>query len=282
LDVLYLLTIPIAWKRIREKVKTKLKVAREARITKLRRKRESEYKLKAEQCYSDVLRQVLPIQRLCLPALSQVSEISCFRDLLDPNRDVQAAEWEDAADQLLQSLSEWVTEQRDQYINHLPSHAQGARVNTTAIRLLSDPSIDSWRPKAMVDFAGPLDLATSVFREPNSGTILIGRDTCHAWGVKGLRVEYSWRGAEAAHALLQVLQLDPASTTVSTLEKFGGHFICASCPPDVVQSQLSWRSCVSRALTNYGTPCWELGLGFTFCRVFGKRSSIPSVANGEP
>jgi hypothetical protein len=254
--LIYLLTILIAWRRIRVKVETKMSEAREARLLAVRRRREVEYKHKAEQCYSNLLRQVLPIQRLCLPALSQISELTCFRDLLNPDRDVQASEWENAADQLQQSLSDWMSKQRDQCISSLPSHAQGARVETMAIRLLSDTLIDSLRPEAMVGFEGPLDLATSVFREPKSGTILMGRDVCHAWGVKGLRLEFSPRGAAAVHALLQVLQLDPASTTVSTLDQLDRYFTCASCPLDVVHNHhLCWRSCVSQPPSpNYGTP----------------------------
>jgi hypothetical protein len=244
--LIYLLTILIAWRRIRVKVETKISEAREARLLAVRRRREVEYKHKAEQCYSNLLRQVLPIQRLCLPALSQISELPCFRDLLNPDRDVQAAEWENGADQLQQSLSDWMSKQRDRCISSLPSHTQGARVETMAIRLLSDPLIDSVRPEAMVGFGGPLDLATSVFREPKSGTILMGRDVCHAWGVKGLRLEFSPRGAAAVHALLQVLRLDPASTTVSTLDQLDRYFTCASCPLDVVHNHhLCWRSCVS-------------------------------------
>ena len=272
---------PTAWRRIRAKVETKLSAAREARLLAARRWREREYKIKAQDRYTDFLCQVLPVQRLCLPALSQVSELSCFKDLLDPNREVQPAEWDHVADQLPQSLSEWMSEHRDLYTSLLPSHAQGARSEAMTIRLLSDPSIDSLRHGA-ANFAGPLDLATSVFREMKSELTLIGRDICYAWGVKGLQLEFSERGAEAVNALLRVLQLDPTSTTVCTLEQLGIRFICGSCPQDIAEGYLSWRSCVSHAFPNSGTPRQELGLGFTLCRVFRSRPSVPPMANSWP
>jgi hypothetical protein len=274
---LYLLTNPIAWKRIRAKVENTLSDAREARLRKVLSQRHIE----AKQRYSDVLRQVIPVQRLCLPALSQVSELSCFRDFLDPDRDVdvEPAEWEHATEQLPQSLSEWMSEHRDRYISLLPPHAQGARVKAMTIRLLSDPSFDRWSHEAMVDFAGPLDLATSVFVEPNSNTILIGRDIFHAWGVTGLQFVSSQRGAEAVHALLQVLQLDPASTTVSTLGQLDRLFICASCPPDLAQNQHSWRSCVSRALPDLRNS--SLGTRFRFRILSGLQKQTMHTLNGK-
>ncbi|KAI0255615.1 hypothetical protein BJV78DRAFT_688132 [Lactifluus subvellereus] len=271
-----------AWRRIRAKVDTKLSHARQARLFAARRRRASEYKGKAEHCYSNLLSQVLPVQRLCLPALSQVTELACFKDFLDPNKDVQPADWEHAVDQLPQSLSEWMSEHRDQYTSLLPSHAQGARGKAMTIRLMSDPSIDSWRHEAMANFAGPLDLATSVFRETNSEMILIGRDICYAWGVKGPRLEYSARGAEAVNALLRVLQLDPTSTTVSTLEGLSIQFICACCQQD---RYLSWRSCVLHFVesseTDHSYPQWQM-VGPDYAASSSTRGERPGNNDGYP
>jgi hypothetical protein len=186
-------------------------------------------KSKAEQYYSDVLRQVLPVQRLYLPALPQASELSCFLDLIDPDREAQPADWDDAATQLPQSLSEWMSGQKERHISLLP--CQSAQANAMEITLLSSPSVDRWRHEVMLKFAGQLDLATSVFRHSGTDMILIGRDACHAWKLEG-QLEYSARGAEAVRALLRALQLDPASATASMLDQLCEQFVCGSCPEE--------------------------------------------------
>jgi len=179
------------------------------------------------------------MQRLYLPSLSQVGELSCFRELLNPDRDVQPVEWEHAAAQLPECLSEWMSEHRDRYTRLLPFQVASAQDKDKAmeIRLLSDSS------RRLGDFAGKLDLATSVFRHPDTNTTLIGRDVCHAWKMKG-ELEFFGRGAEATNALLRLLQLDPETTTTSMLEQLDRRFICASCPE---WRLYSWRSSVSQA-----------------------------------
>ncbi len=155
---------------------------------------------------------------------------------------MQLAEWEHAATQLPLSLSEWMSGQRERLTSLLP--CQSAEANAMEITLLSSPSIDRWRhcDGAMVNFAGQLDLASSVFRHSDTNMILIGRDACHAWKLEG-QLEFSTRGAEAVHALLRELRLVPASTTTSMLDQLDKHFICGSCPEDIVRHH-SWRSCV--------------------------------------
>jgi len=231
-----------AWRHIRTKVEIRLSTAREARLRALRCWRERAYKNKSEQCYSNILLQVLPMQRLYLPSLSQAGELSCFKELLNLDRDVQPAEWEHATAQLPESLSEWMSEHRDRYTRLLPSQVTGAQDSDKAmkVRLLSDPSNYLWRLGSMTAFAGRLDLATSVFRHLDTNTILIGRDVCHAWKLKG-ELEFFCRGAEATNALLRLLQLDPETTTASMLEQLDRRFICASCPD---WRLYSWRSSV--------------------------------------
>jgi hypothetical protein len=239
-----------AWKRIKTKVENRLSTAREDRLRAERGRREREYKNKAEQCYTDILRRVLPVQRLYLPAISQARELSCFRELLDPDRDVQPAEWVHAAGQFRESLSEWMSSHRDRYTRLLSSHFYGPRGKSMEVRLLTDPSTVVWRHVGMQNFAGRLELATSVFRHPGTNTILIGRDVCHAWKMTG-ELEFLERGADATHALLRELQLDPATTTPSMLEKLNRRFICVSCPPDLEWIHRSWRSCVSHASSRF-------------------------------
>ena len=166
--------------------------------------------------------------------------MSCFRDLVDPDRETQPAEWEHAATQLPLSLSEWMSEQKERHIRLLP--CQSAQAKPMEITLLSSPSIDRWRHGGMHKFAGQLDLATSVFCRRGSDMVMIGREACHAWKVEG-HLEYSARGAEAVQALLRVLQLNPASATAYTLDQLDKQFICGSCPEDI---RYSWRSCVCR------------------------------------
>ena len=186
------------------------------------------------------------MQRLYLPAITQVWELSCFRELLKLDRDLQPADWGKAVAQLPESLSEWMTSHRDRYTRLLPlySHLYDLPGQVMKIKLLSDPSVNIWCYGVMVDFAGQLELVTSVFRHPAANTILIGRDACHAWKMEG-ELEFVERGAAASHALLQELQLDPASTTASMLEQLNRRFICTSCPESLDWLHRSWRSCVS-------------------------------------
>jgi hypothetical protein len=119
-----------------------------------------------------------------------------------------------------------------------------------SVRLLTDPSTVVWRHVGMLDFAGKLELATSVFRHPDTNTILIGRDACHAWKMPG-ELEFLERGAAATHALLRELQLDPATTTALVLEQLNRRFICASCPAELEWVHRSWKSCVSHASSRF-------------------------------
>ena len=206
-------------------------------------------KAKAEQYYSDILRQVLPVQRLYLPALSQARELSCFKELLNLDRDLQLAEWEHAAEQLRGSLSEWMSSHRDRYASQLPVCFYDTQGESMEVTLLKDSSIEFWRQLGMKDFAGDLELATSVFRHRATNTILIGRDACHAWKMQE-ELEFVERGAAATRALLRELELDPATTTVAALEKQGKWFTCANCPTDEWFHR-SWRSCVSLARSQF-------------------------------
>ncbi|KAH9988593.1 hypothetical protein BJV77DRAFT_1020843 [Russula vinacea] len=250
-----------AWKRIKTKVENRLSDAREARLHAERCRREREHRAKAEQCYIDILRQVLPVQRLYLPSISQARELSCFRELLDPDRDVQPAEWVHAAGRLRESLSEWMSSHRDRCTRLLSSHFHGSRGKSMEVRLLTDPSTVVWRHVGMHNFAGRLELATSVFRHPGTNMILIGRNACHAWKITG-ELEFLERGADATHALLRELQLDPATTTPSNLDLLNRRFICASCPADLEWIDRSWRSCVSHFVesseTSHPYPQWRL------------------------
>ncbi|KAH8987251.1 hypothetical protein EDB92DRAFT_2016097 [Lactarius akahatsu] len=241
------------WSRIRSKVNTTLSSARETRLLDDRRRRAKEHKSTAEQYYSELLRQVLPIQRLYLPALSHASKLSCFRDLVDSDREVQHAEWEHAATQLPLSLSEWMSRQKEDTTSLLPS--QSAEAKAMEITLLSSPSIDRWR---MLNFAGQLDLATSVFHHSGTNTVLIGRDACHAWKVEG-QLWFSARGAEAVHALVQELRLVSATATAHTLDQLDKRFICGGCPEDTARRH-TWRSCVAHfvAETDHVYPQWQV------------------------
>lgn len=189
------------------------------------------------------------MQRLYLPAISQARELSCFRNLLDLDRNITQAEWEQAKERLPESLSEWMAEHRDKYTGLLPLYSYCYDVPSRAmrVRLLSDPSIDLWRFGGMFGFAGQLELVTSVFRHPATNTFLIGREVCHAWKMKG-ELEFVERGAAAAYALLGVLGLERATTTASHLELLNRRFICASCPVDADWFHRSWRACVSPAV----------------------------------
>jgi hypothetical protein len=230
-------------------VKSRLSSARERRLSQ-RCQREIEYRAKSEQYYSDILPQVLPVQRLYLPSPSQACELSCFREFLNLDRVVQPSEWVHAAGQLLESLSEWMSSHRDKYTSLLPFYSSGDQDKVMEVKLLSDSSIEVWRRVEMHSFAGRLELATSVFRHLNTKTIHIGRDACHAWKMKD-ELEFLERGAEAVHTLLQELHLGPETTTASTLDQLDMRFICASCPADLQRFPRSWRSCVSSRISRF-------------------------------
>lgn len=255
----------------------RLSNARAERLCAERRRRECVCKAKAEQCYSDILRQVLPVQRLYLPALSQAHELSCFKELLNLDRDIQPAEWEHAVEQLRGSLSEWMSSHRDRYASQLPFYFYGSQGESMEVALLTDPSIEFWRQVGMQDFTGDLELATSVFRHRDTNAILIGRDACHAWKMQG-ELEFLERGADATHALIRELQLDPATTTTAMLEHMDRRFTCANCPADVEWIHRSWRSCVcpSRSRSRNNLP--KIGIRFRILSTI--RMQIIHTLNG--
>ena len=228
-------------------MESRLSSARERRLSQ-RRLREIEHRWKAEQYYRNILRQVLPVQRLYLPSLAQACELSCFRELLNLDRVVQLSEWVHAREQLLESLSEWMSSRRNKYISLLPFDSNGDQEKVMEVKLSSDPSVEVWRRVEMRSFAGRLELATSVFRHLDTKTIHIGREACNAWKMEG-ELEFLERGAEAVHTLLQELHLSPETTTASMLDQLDRRFICASCPAALQLFPRSWRSCVSSRIS---------------------------------
>ncbi|KAF8467047.1 hypothetical protein DFH94DRAFT_301394 [Russula ochroleuca] len=86
---------------------------------------------------------VLPIQCLYLPAISQAHELSCFRELLNLDResDVQTAERVHAAGQLRESLSEWMSLHKDRYTCLFPFRFDGFRGQSMEVKLLTDSSL---------------------------------------------------------------------------------------------------------------------------------------------
>ena len=241
-----------------------------------------DHRNKTAERYWDTLQRILPIQRVYLPAITQARELSCFRELVDAERDVQPDEWEQAGERLTESIFEWVAEHGNRYISMLPSHNHDTQAKGMEIALLSDPSIDLRRHEASGGLAGQLDLATSVFRCASTDSIWIGRDACHAWKL-GEELEFVDRGAEAVHALLRELQLDPATTTASMLDRLDRRFICTSCPTVLVQRFHSWRSCVSP----FPSECRNKWLEtlFRLCTLSSvpsrKRRWITETLNGE-
>ncbi|KAI0268997.1 hypothetical protein BGY98DRAFT_318382 [Russula aff. rugulosa BPL654] len=75
-------------------------------------------------------------------------------------------------------------------------------------------------------------------------------------------LEFLERGADATHALIRELQLDPATTTTAMLEHMDRRFTCANCPADVEWIHRSWRSCVSHFVDNsdadHSYPQWRV------------------------
>ena len=98
-----------------------------------------------------------------------------------------ANEWVHAAGQLQDSLSEWMSLHRGRHIRLvLPFSLLRLRVSRQfdegQVQVIDGPVN---RPIGMHDFAGELELATSVFHHPGTNTIMIGRDACRAWKLTG-------------------------------------------------------------------------------------------------
>lgn len=197
---------------------------------------------------------------------------------MDPDRDVQPEEWEQASERLTESISEWVTVHRDRYTSMLPSHFHDTQAKGMEFMFVSDPSIDLRRHEASGGLAGQLDLATSVFRCASSKSIWIGRDACHAWKLRG-ELEFVDRGAKAVHALLRELRLNPTTATASMLDQLDRRFVCTSCPTDLVQYFHSWRSCVG-PFPSEGCNNWLETL-FRSCTLSSIRKWITQTLSGE-
>ncbi|THH15441.1 hypothetical protein EW146_g5042 [Bondarzewia mesenterica] len=274
------------WVRIRPKLEAKLALAREDRLNGIRYSEKRQREHKAELLYSQWLIQVLPSQRLYLPCSHQAPFLSCFAEVI--NKDLLAelpdADWDEPIRGIPQSVADWLCLKRDQCIAMLPTDYKengGSMLPT----LLSDPAAGAMRSGGMDTFAGPLELATSVFKLGFTGfphylsslswlsspptSLTTARMLCAAWSQIGSirpgsdRLSFDRRGSDAAASLVMLVGLDPSNTVDRTMDRLNRRFICMNCPPKVTGSLLArtWVSCVDHFMfTEFGhiAPKWRL------------------------
>ncbi|KAI0270412.1 hypothetical protein BC834DRAFT_512077 [Gloeopeniophorella convolvens] len=198
---------------------------------------------KAVTRLTNAMEAFLPLQKFYLPPLDVVLQSPCLQTFFMAGREFNTGNDRDhAVNALHRDLSNWMTVRRDACIDKL--HRPDIPPKDMRPMLLSDPLVSVIRPGRMPNYAGCLELATSVFvskegsRDPK---VYIGRDLCHAWKVFNVDTfDFSSRGASVSATLLQQFGL-PASTSAQHLDICDWRFICGNC---TIDSVLSWRSCV--------------------------------------
>ncbi|KAF8890104.1 hypothetical protein BD779DRAFT_1671464 [Infundibulicybe gibba] len=180
-----------------------------------------------------------------------------FRGLINDPSDLPltAEKCSEAAEHLPQLVEQWTREKMCQLASFLPSNA----------------SVD---PPNLFD----LDLATSVFHclgsarsSIKAGRCLIGWDgaaphlRCGAlqnyWD---RRLHFCQRGFDAAKALVELLELDPATTLARDVDFADHRFLCANCPSSESKwtKAMLWRDCVLHFIESeddsHTVPRWAL------------------------
>ncbi|KAI0061323.1 hypothetical protein BV25DRAFT_1900543 [Artomyces pyxidatus] len=253
-----------AWKFIQEKMK---EVVMETRAWR-RKSIVSHRNFLAGNHYLAFRELILPAQWAYLPVVSQAETLSCFKKLIDQEEEPSPADWTSAVQKLPQSLSDWMESNKQRYCAMMPAiHSTTSLANPTMeIALLSDPCIDIIRREKMASFAGPLELAQSVFTAANVNRrrAFFGPDICQTWQKPDTLV-FSARGAIAALAIVEALRLDAYSTTATTLDQLQARFVCMTCCKEEkyvgYQSAYSWRLYVEHYMqseSDHPVPEWHI------------------------
>ncbi|TFY72167.1 hypothetical protein EVG20_g834 [Dentipellis fragilis] len=236
------------WTRIQSTLEEYVIKARESRLAARRRSVRWGRQTEAQRCVEHHTQNILPMQRLYLPPVEATSNFSCFKPLFD--RDVSftitAAEWQAAAADLPACLMQWMHEIREKYTAMLP---EGYRIASTAMQLVTMPANAAAR-SAMTHFAGPLELAVSVF-VGNPGRWFIGRDIFCAIQEPSYPqdLKFSERGSAAAAAVASSAGKIPNQVTASELDAHDLRFFCTDCYErngGVAHGlhAYSWRACI--------------------------------------
>lgn len=135
---------------------------------------------------------------------------------------------------LASSVQAWIRGKRDQYIAMLPEWYRSLLPPTASMipTVLTSSFVDDVRQGRAVgelrSFLGPLELAMAVFTLPNSPTILVAKDACHAWK-QFVPLEFSEVGSATALYLLWLAGTDPTTTTAVRFDALDYSFWCLNC-----------------------------------------------------
>ena len=73
-------------------------------------------------------------------------------------------------------------------------------------------------------------------------------------GVESEGLCFDRRGYDAARGLLELVGLNPDTALAREFDALNARFVCANCPSDGPYEVLTWRECVSAALTTFPYP----------------------------
>lgn len=213
---------------------------------------------KARALYAAFLRLLLPSEWFYFPSLEQAIRLPWCAEILARDFKVRVVEsdFQTPFMNFPSAVEAWVRGKRDQYIVMLPEEYHdalppAASMDPTSLISSAADTVDDVRQgralSGLQRFIGPLELAMAVFTVPNSPTILVARDACHAWK-EDLPLEFSASGSETVVHLLELAGLDPKTTTAAEFDRADLQFMCLHCycAHEAPWMELeTWRSAVS-------------------------------------
>lgn len=225
---------------------------------------------KARCLYAEYRRNILPAEWFYLPSLEQATRLPWCAEILGRDVKVRVVEsdFNIPLTNLASSVQAWIRGKRDQYIAMLPEWYRSLLPPTASMTptVLTSPFVDDVRQGRAVGelrpFLGPLELAMAVFTLPNSPTILVAKDACHAWK-QDVPLEFSEVGSATALYLLWLAGTDPTTITAVQFDALHYSFWCLNC-----------HRANGDSFTGMKLETWRSAVSIFLCR--GPRE-IPSV-----
>ncbi|KAA1467018.1 hypothetical protein DENSPDRAFT_831972 [Dentipellis sp. KUC8613] len=209
---------------------------------------------KVQAIFNSLVGSLIPSQHCYLPSKNlsryKLEALPCFQPLMqkDPREDIPDSVWVEAAHR---HLEEAATSMRDKFIAMLPPGNYEAALPLKFISMYASTMELQAARKGLGNFAGPLELAISVFISDVNGrrNILIGRDLCNAWTsiigfelTTDLYLKFYPRGSNIAATLVTLAGMDPEKTTTSAMDQRILFFRCNECSSDTDGNWVhSWR-----------------------------------------
>ncbi|TFY66278.1 hypothetical protein EVG20_g4812 [Dentipellis fragilis] len=225
-----------AWSCIRVKLASWLADARQKRVHRLRLQ-------KVEEIYDNLTGSFVPFQLCYLPSATRAATLPCFQDLMqkDPREEISNSLWDEAAHNLHNCLTEWANETRERFVAMLPpgNYEPTLPMEFTS-RNAPAAEVQAAR-KSLKTFAGPLELAISVFSTDAGGMprILVGREYCNAWRgtekgdiPKDLKFKFYQGGSDIAARTVTLAGMNPETTTALMMDQELLYFQCTECNID--------------------------------------------------